>query len=247
MTRSEDPSGSHRPRRTERVAATLGLRYLGEASNTELGLTDVAFPWATWGRDNAIVGSYEGIDVVAFEWQGGSWTGPGIASCALTRLPVSVSPLKVGARSRLKPFARVRLGDQRFDRFVRVKTLDESLARTLMDPGMRAFLLGPDGDAAWLRGGVSFELAGGWLACETPLLEPEQIREGLLEPLRRFRAHIPETIRSHVGQNGRTRLQEVGRGVLKVMQWILYVALMGTFVAWLIDAVQGNAPFWPFL
>jgi hypothetical protein len=206
MTRGEDIA---------RVAESLGLGYREAMSSTEFDTRD-APSWAEGLWENVMIGTHEGSEVVAFDWAGWAWAGAGahsmgapvkslLASCALTQLPSSVPLLKVIAPKRLKPWGRVRLGDGRFDRLFRIETRDKSFAQALLHPGMRALLLGPDKDASWLRlsdGSVSFELQGRWLACNTPLLEPERIREDLLEPLTRFRVQIPQSVFEQYGLSG---------------------------------------------
>jgi hypothetical protein len=101
-------------------------------------------------------------------------------------LPPSVSSRGVG-------FASV-TGE--FDRLFRIETRDKRFARTLFHPGMRALLLGADGEATWLRrkgANVSFELERDWAGCDTQLLDPKRIQECLIEPLTRFRSQIPQS------------------------------------------------------
>jgi hypothetical protein len=137
MTRGEDIA---------RVAESLGLGYLEAASSTEVDTRDALPSWAEGLWENVMIGTYEGSEVVAFDWAGWAWGGAGaysmgapvksmFASCALTQLPASVPFLKVIAPRRLKPWGRVRLGDRRFDRLFRIETRDKSFAQALLHPG----------------------------------------------------------------------------------------------------------------
>lgn len=203
------------------LASRHGLRYLSRyPSEDPFGIKDAPFRWLKRRLrpklSNVLIGSYRATEIVAFDFAldglvlGGSEYSAGYsnygvtATCALAKIPWSAPRLTLtpwtdkGLLRRYVHLGGVKLGDPRFRRIFHVTTRDRPFARALLQPKIRDQLLIPARDTRHLRPdeptAVAVEIRGHWIACSSPLLDPEHVDILMLEPLTAIADGIPAAV-----------------------------------------------------
>ena len=121
-------------------------------------------------------------------------------SCALAELDGSLPPLQVAREGFFSKIARglgfedVEVGDRDFDRRFKVKGPAPDLARELLDPSVRQWLMS-------LPDEVSFEVTDRWLLAYTKQRDVDELRP-LLDAAVGFREALPRGVVERFGQRG---------------------------------------------